>query len=264
MKFNRIYVEITNKCNLRCAFCTIGSRQPAEMSAEAFSDVLRKIRPFTDYIYLHVQGEPLVHPEFGRILSLCDESGIQVQIVTNGTLPERFPLLFHSCVRKVSFSVQSIEYQSGNDPEIYIKEILSFCREASRRGKPYCEIRFWRDDQLSFPATGNAMLYIKSEYDLIPTSRKNSFRLMENVYLSISNSFTWPSMNLPENDDSGYCLGALRQLAVLADGTVVPCCLDAEGIISFGNLFSSSLEEILAGTRYTKMREGLQNGRLTE
>ena len=43
-----------------------------------------------------------------------------------------------------------------------------------------------------------------------------------------------------------FCHGLRRQLAVLCDGTVVPCCLDGEGRIPLGNLLAQPLDEILA------------------
>lgn len=264
IKFKRIYIEITNKCNLRCSFCTAASRSPRVMSAEEFSHVLEKMRPYADYVYLHVQGEPLLHPQLQEILDLCERYGVQVQIVTNGTLSERFRILRHPAVRRVSFSVQSIEYFKGADPEKYMADILAFCREASSAGKPYCEIRFWRDDQFSSPLTGRAFGYLTSVCPPQETKRKNSFRLMENVYLSISNSFDWPDLNAEEGSEYGYCLGGLKQLAVLSDGTVVPCCLDAGGVISFGNIFSQSPEEIFAGRRFARMTENMKNRKLTE
>jgi len=60
-KFKKIYIEITNKCNLNCSFCLKDNRVSHEMSLEEFELVLKKIDQFTDYIYLHVKGEPLSH-----------------------------------------------------------------------------------------------------------------------------------------------------------------------------------------------------------
>ncbi len=264
MKFNRIYIEITNKCNLRCSFCTAGSRIPRQMSTEEFSSVLHRIRPFTDYIYLHVQGEPLLHSSLEEILSVCDQAGIQVQIVTNGTLSERFRMLDHPSVRKVSFSVQSIEFHHECNPSVYMENILSFCRRASAAGRPYCEIRFWRSDQFTSDRTVQAYEYVLSRYPLQDTKRKNSFRLMDHVFLSIDNSFDWPDLNHDEVAARGYCIGSLKQLAVLSDGTVVPCCLDAEGAVSFGNLFRDDMAMILSSERYRKMTENMKNRILSE
>ena len=60
--FNRIYIEITNICNLKCSFCPITTRKKEFMSVSDFEVVLSKIKNYTKHIYLHVKGEPLMHP----------------------------------------------------------------------------------------------------------------------------------------------------------------------------------------------------------
>ena len=59
MRFKRIYIEITNQCNLKCSFCIQNQRKSKYLSINDFSYILDELRPFTDYIYLHVLGEPL-------------------------------------------------------------------------------------------------------------------------------------------------------------------------------------------------------------
>ena len=51
---------------------------------------------------------------------------------------------------------------------------------------------------------------------------------------------------------------------MLADGTVVPCCLDHEGDIALGNIFEGSMEEILASERASAIYEGFRDHRATE
>ena len=58
---------------------------------------------------------------------------------------------------------------------------------------------------------------------------------------------------------------ALRdQLAVLCDGTVVPCCLDGEGELALGNLFRQELEDILRGERAAAIHAGFDARRPAE
>ena len=56
----------------------------------------------------------------------------------------------------------------------------------------------------------------------------------------------------------------MDQIASLADGTVVPCCLDSEGEIALGNLFETDMETILSSPRARAMREGLTAGKMIE
>ena len=260
----RIYIEITSRCNLNCAFCTAGSRQGSDMDPVFFESILKQVREVTPYIYLHVQGEPLLHRDFSTIMDLCDNYEMQVQLVTNGTLLARYPdLLRHPSLRKISFSMQSIEYHSRDEIAL-LKEILSFCQQASAQKHPYCEIRFWRDDQLEQRRTENCLAYLQEYYDFRSSDRKNNYAIMDHVYVDFHNTFTWPSMSLPELSRKGRCLGGIRQLAVLCDGTAVPCCLDAEGNIPLGSLHDQTLAEILAGSRYQNLCQGFQNNELRE
>ena len=85
-RFSKIYVEITNYCNLHCSFCSMDYLPKKEMSIDEFKIVIDKIKNYTDNIYLHVKGEPLLHSRLDEILSICDDNRINVRITTNGTL----------------------------------------------------------------------------------------------------------------------------------------------------------------------------------
>ena len=96
-RFNKIYLEISNRCNLRCAFCPGTGRAPRAMSEEEFSSLLPKLRPWTDYLYFHLMGEPLCHPHLDRFLELAGRAGFKVILTTNGTLlAKRQELLLRS------------------------------------------------------------------------------------------------------------------------------------------------------------------------
>ena len=260
----RVYIEITNQCNLKCSFCTASERTPSAMSCVQFSSVLPMIREVTDYIYLHVQGEPLLHPEFEEIMNICDRMQMQVQLVTNGVLISRYPgLLHHPSLRRISFSLQSVPFIPVK-PELYIRRILDFCTEASRRGRPYCELRVWRSDRELPEILKQTVQTLTDRYPFDDSGRFDSYKIMEHVYVSFADSFTWPSPDGPFVSDTGTCRGGRDQVAVLADGTVVPCCLDCFGNIPLGNIFATPLDDILASPRYRELVSSFQNNRLSE
>ena len=122
----RVYIEITNVCNLSCSFCKKNSRPSRFLSIEEFLYIIQQVKPVTDYIYLHVQGEPLLHPQLEDIFLLCDRVGMHVQLVTNGTFLSRYPYLYnHPSLRKISFSLQSVEYQHSADIKEYMNRTSS-------------------------------------------------------------------------------------------------------------------------------------------
>jgi radical SAM protein with 4Fe4S-binding SPASM domain len=268
---NRAYVEIGNLCNLSCSFCPGTRREGKQMTVSEFRTVAQRLRPYTDYLYLHVMGEPLFHPELDTILSEAGALGFRVCITTNGTLLDASSdlLLSHAAVlHKVSISLHSME---GNGAESslgeYLRSAADFARRAAEKGI-YTVFRLWNLDTASRTGQNseNASIeaFLHTEFPEEWTVLQNGFRLSRNVFLEYAGIFTWPTESEAEALDDGYCHGLMDQIAVLADGTVVPCCLDSEGEIALGNLFHAELSEILASPRATRMREGFRNHKMTE
>ena len=83
--FKRMYLEITNVCNLRCAFCPGTQRPRRFMTPEEFRQLATRLRPYGTYLMLHVMGEPLLHPRLAELLEIAGELG-QVLL---GQLPGR-------------------------------------------------------------------------------------------------------------------------------------------------------------------------------
>ncbi len=260
----RIYIEITNVCNLSCAFCRKNHRPARFMSAAEFEHILKETHKLTPYIYLHVQGEPLLHPEFDEIMHIAAKYGCQVQLVTNALLlKEHMNLCDYEALRKISFSLQSIEYHQMPASE-FMKPVIELIETASQNGRPYCELRFWRDDQMHMKRTEECLKIIHDKYEPKNSGRIKNEKILPNVYVDYSNPFEWPDIENTEVSDTGTCLGGVEQLAVLSDGTVIPCCLDADGEIALGNVFESPLEEILAGDRCRSLVDGFAKHHLNE
>ena len=268
---NRAYVEIGNLCNLSCSFCPGTKRTGKQMTVSEFRTVAEKLRPYTDYLYLHVMGEPLFHPALDAILSSAGEFGFRVCITTNGTLLDASAdlLLSHAAVlHKVSISLHSME---GNGAESslrnYLTSAVSFARRAAAKGI-YTVFRLWNLDTASRAGQNseNAAIeaFLHASFPEEWMARQNGFRIDRNVFLEYAGIFTWPIESDAEEVEDGYCHGLIDQIAVLADGTVVPCCLDSEGEIALGNLFLEDMSEILSSPRAVTMREGFRNHKMTE
>ncbi len=252
-KIKRIYIEITNICNLSCSFCAKHHRAYKSLSLEEFEHIVKQAKQYTNYIYLHVQGEPLSHPQFNEILSLCDTYDMQVQLVTNGTfLSQHFDMIHHPSLRKISISLQSVEYQSV-DLDSYFNTIISFIDSCITNKHPIVEIRFWRNDQFDLPKTKICLERLKQKYTFTLTERNNHYRISENVYIDFDNMFSWPDLNSLANDSNGTCLGAKNQIAILSDGSVVPCCLDTDARVLLGNIFDKDLKDILNDQPYRNL-----------
>ena len=276
-KYKKIYIEITNVCNLACDFCPRTMRKPEFMSVDTFSKVLDQIKPYTDYIYLHVKGEPLLHPQLDIFLDLSYEKGFQVNITTNGTLIHKVQdiLLSKPALHQINFSLHSFDSnEAGQSREEYAADILAFTRAAMDKSQIIVSLRLWNlteDRSAEFAARKNNDLLaaIEKEFDLpfkiqeevIPD---RGIKIADKVYINQAHLFTWPDRKEKEDSGSGFCYGLRSQAAILVDGTVVPCCLDGEGVINLGNIHTTPFSEIIESQRARDIVDGFSRKEAVE
>ena len=263
-RFDKIYLEISNLCNLRCAFCPGTRRQPRTMTAEEFSSLLPKLRPWTDYLYFHLMGEPLCHPQLETFLSLAGEAGFKVILTTNGTLlAGRQEMLLNSpAFHKVNISLHAFE---ANDLAIpfqqYLEECFSFGKAA--QGKKIVVYRLWNHGGVDLK-NAEIVAALERHFPKPWTLERRGYRIGQKVYLQHGDKFDWPGLDAPEEGGRVFCRGLRDQVGILCDGTVVPCCLDHEGDIPLGNLFRQDMEEILEMPRAKALLQGFSDGKPTE
>ncbi len=247
------------------------------MSPDFFARVLSQLAPMTDEVCLHLMGEPLGHPEFSRMVEQCEIHGLPINLTTNGVLlhGERSDLLLRPIFRQINFSVHSfVANFPGRDVRPYLSKIFRFSERAqSERPDLYINYRIWDLSDPQSLSEENALVrqLISDQYRIdfaqiqVDVRRKKGFRLGESrIYLNFDSRFEWPSLDLPLRSDRGTCHALDSHFGILADGQVVPCCLDKEAVISLGNLHHQSLDEILQSDRARAMRLGFDSGRLTE
>ena len=276
-KYKKIYIEITNVCNLSCDFCPRTMRKPEFMSVDTFSKILDQIKPYTDYIYLHVKGEPLLHPELDKFLDLSYAKGFQVNITTNGTLIHKVQnmLLSKPALRQVNFSLHSFDgNESGQSREAYAADILAFTRAAMEESQIIVSLRLWnltedRSGDLTNRRNNELLTAIEKEFDLpfmiqeevIPD---RGIRIADRLFINQAHLFTWPDLKEKEDSGSGFCYGLRSQAAILVDGTVVPCCLDGEGVINLGNIHATPFFEIIESQRARDIVDGFSRKEAVE
>ncbi len=250
MRFKRVYVEIGNICNLNCSFCSEIKREKRQMTVNEFSHIAKAIKPYTDYLYFHIKGEPLLHPSLPEFFDIASEHGFMVNITTNGTLLDKTGdmILTKPALRQVNISLHSFP---AHQMEGYLKTVLDFSKKASLEHKKYVVLRFWNLDNNR--TTDNAFLdmlgkikeYFNFEGDLPEALKSRSVMLEKGIFISFEEEFEWPSLENDFVSDEGICYGTRSMLGILADGTVVPCCLDSNGEAPLGNIFESPIDEII-------------------
>lgn len=265
-KFHHVYIEILNYCQFNCSFCPKTSRAPQMMSPEQFEHILQEVKPYTSLLYLHVLGEPLLHPQLKELLSLAKHYGFKVNITTNGALlaKQGAILLESGVISKINISLHSMEDsgQKDLDTNTYLQTIFDFTKQAIQHNISII-YRLW-DTNKKQNTILNKLQEQYPDVSLTNTiSPQNGIRLEYRVFLHQENQFTWPiqsSANLQE----GYCLGLKSHFAILADGTLIPCCLDSEGKIALGNLMEEALTDILNKPRTKAIIEGFQKHQAIE
>lgn len=270
-RFRQIYLEITNVCNLRCSFCPPGNRAAGFLSRENFLLALDRLRPYTDYLYFHVKGEPLLHPLLPEFLALAGERGFLVTLTTNGTLlPKLAPVLLKApALRQLNLSLHSYGEGTHGDAPGYLAQAADYARRAAAEGK-HTIFRVWTlDDRRRAGEAHRELLdLLGKEFpekgDLTAQSRKRSVAMAPHIFVSFEERFRWPSLADPVIPGPGSCYGTRRMLGVLWDGTVVPCCLDGEGECPLGNIFRQEMEEILSSPVFRETSQGFREHRVTQ
>ncbi len=269
-QLRKAYLEITNICNLSCDFCPGTRRAKGFLSPEDFRVLAERIRPHTQYLYLHLMGEPLLHPQLEELLSIAQELDFRVMLTTNGTLlPARSELLCASgAVQKISISLHSFEGNTpAGDMSDYLSACISFAKDAAAAGKR-CALRLWNlDGQGTTGANAQNQRILEVLHQAFPGEWKTDWKgstLAPRIYLEWGEKFDWPDLAAPETEGTAFCYGLRDHIGVLCDGTVVPCCLDHEGDIPLGSLFEQSLEDIMAAPRAQAIYNGFSKGKACE
>lgn len=259
---DRCYIEITNTCNLDCHFCPKHQRKRRQLSAEEFDLLTDKVRDKVCFLYFHLMGEPLLHPLLPQFITMAREKGFKTVLTSNGTLLHRAMNLLDTLPHKVQLSLHSHESNARGELSSYMEEVMNFATQAAAKGT--CVVlRLW--NQGGMDKENELVMDYIAEYVPRPwKERPDGFRLCDNLYLEFDRKFEWPSANASSAKREVFCKALLKQIGVLSDGSLVPCCLDHNGDVVLGNLFHQSLEEILSSPRAQAMIEGFQHHTATE
>ena len=261
--YSKAYVEITNICNMSCSFCHGHKRAPRRMSTEEFWFILSALTDKTKYIYYHLMGEPLTHPQLHEFIKMAGERGFKSVVTTNGTLLKKHgEELLSAGVYKVNLSLHSFEKENTDDHIRYIRELAEFAEKAARKGT-IVVFRMWNN---GFDCGRNETTFnllkelIQGEW----AENTRGIRIRDKIHIEWGERFEWPDSEAEIKGDRFFCYGLKDHFGILSDGTVVPCCLDSDGIINLGNVFTESLDSILDSDRAKAVTDGFAKGETSE
>lgn len=254
------------------------------MSEEEFDLLTDRVRGKVCFLYFHLMGEPLLHPLLPQFVTMARKKGFKTVLTSNGTLLHRAMALLDTLPHKIQLSLHSHESNARGELSEYMDQVMRFSTQAA--GKGTCMVlRLW--NQGGMDRENEEVMRLIEKYVPKPwKERPDGFRLCDNLYLEFDRKFEWPGGGgKAASDDSDgnqeesdgkleaspskskqeyFCKALIKQIGVLSDGSLVPCCLDHDGDVILGNLFHQSLEEILASPRAQALVEGFQHHVATE
>lgn len=249
--YKKIYLEITNNCNLDCDFCIKNKRLKKYMSEEEFVCILNKIKNHTNYLYFHVLGEPLIHPNINDFIDIASKD-FKINITTNGYFINK--IKDNKNIRQINISLHSFDLKYNISIDKYMNNIFNVIDNLDNT---YISFRFWVENICS----DEIIDLINKHYNanIIKEEIKDNIKIKDRIFLNVSKEFIWPDLENDYYNESGSCYGLIDHIGILVDGTVVPCCLDSKGDINLGNIFKEELDDIVNKKRCINIINGFKN-----
>ena len=246
--FKKVYIEVTNICNLNCLFCPGNSRNKEFMEINKFKYILNSLKGYTKYLYFHLMGEPLMHPEINKLIDLASES-YKINITTNGYYINRIEN--NNNVHQINISLHSFDEKYGKSLNEYLEDIFNSVDKLNNNNT-IVSYRLWTNNKYE----KDIIAALEKKYN---TKIDGNTKLSNKVFLEYATEFIWPDLKNNYCQEKGTCMGLRTHLGILVDGTVVPCCLDYNGQLKLGNIFTESLNDILKSEQAVKIKEGFLN-----
>lgn len=253
----KIYLEITNVCNLNCSFCHKTSREKKLMNEDEFNTLTDKLSGKTKYLYFHLMGEPTLHPLLPRFIRISKEKGFIPMLTTNGSLLGKVGKdLLQELPYKISISMHAPEANPTFADPNYFDSCISFAKSAEHKGC-IVALRLWNlgTDTDNSEILNRLHSAFPGEWE--PIRGGTSLRLYGKIFLEWGEHFEWPDDAIPEDSEKNrFCYALRDHIGVHVDGTVVPCCLDSDGKLQLGNLFDDEFDNIINCDRARSIKEG--------
>ena len=270
MKFEKIYIELSDICGLDCAFCPSKKGIRGAMSVEKFSAVAQKLAGKARIYTFHLLGDPLILPNLAEFIKVAAVHKMPLELTTSGfymSEKNQALLLKSPNIRQINFSLMAFLAQNRVNLSEYFAPIVRFIRAHLALNKQsFVNLRLWNLGVDFKDADKNETIYrlLEREFgvQIQKNARKN--RLANRVILHQSEQFRWASLAGKTLHTKGSCYSLRKQIGILSDGTLVPCCMDSGGVIALGDIFTQDLDEILTSPRTLMMKNGFQKGEFVE
>ena len=253
MTFKKIYVEITNVCNLNCPFCIGNSRQKEFISEYKFDLLLKKLKGYTKYLYFHLMGEPLLHLNINKLINKASKN-YNINITTNGYFINR--IKDNNNIHQVNISLHSYDEKKNKTLNEYLNDIYNAVDKLLVTNT-IISYRMWTNNKYN----EDIIKSIENRYNI---KINGNTKIKDRLFFEFETEFIWPNLNNGYCKKDGSCQGLRTHIGILVDGSVVPCCLDYNANLKLGNIYEQDLDEILEQQRVKDMIKGFQNNKKVE
>ncbi|WP_033777282.1 radical SAM/SPASM domain-containing protein [Helicobacter pylori] len=268
--FKKIYIELSDICGLQCSFCPNPKNIRGVMPLELFEKICKEAAPLTPIITLHVLGDPCKLKNLNRYLNAAKRFSLKVDLVTSGVYLRDFETLLQDAIYQISISLDAgLDNHNKLNQHRYIQKILEFCRyKCEKNSEVFLNLRI-QDGTLD--KHQNLIKPFLESFECVSLETLKSqgrVRLFKKSFLNIQKTFKWPNLNAPNplNQESKipYCYGLIKQIAILSNGVVVPCCMDTQAHISLGDLNHMPLKDILNSQKAMAIKTHFLKGEALE
>ncbi len=240
------------------------------MPLELFEKVCKEAAPLTQIITLHVLGDPCKLKNLNHYLSVARRFSLKVDLVTSGVYWRDFETLLQDVIYQISISLDAgLDHHNKINQHRYIQKILEFCRyKCEKNSEVFLNLRI-QDSTLE--KHQNLIKPFLESFECVSLEglkTQSRARLFKKSFLNIQKTFKWPNLNAqnPLNQESKipYCYGLIKQIAILSNGVVVPCCMDTQAHISLGDLNHTPLKDVLKSQKAMAIKTHFLKGEALE
>ncbi|WQZ59415.1 SPASM domain-containing protein [Helicobacter pylori] len=268
--FKKIYIELSDICGLQCSFCPNPKNIRGVMPLELFEKICKEAAPLTPIITLHVLGDPCKLKNLNHYLNAAKRFSLKVDLVTSGVYLHNFETLLQDVIYQISISLDAgLDNHNKLNQHRYIQKILEFCHyKCEKNSEVFLNLRI-QDGTLD--KHQNLIKPFLESFECVSLETLKSqgrVRLFKKSFLNIQKTFKWPNLNAqnPLNQESKipYCYGLIKQIAILSNGVVVPCCMDTQAHINLGDLNHMPLKDILKSQKAMAIKTHFLKGEALE
>ena len=204
-----------------------------------------------------------MHPELPTFLKMTADRGLKSVITTNGTLlAKRGADIIAAGLHRVNISIHSFEGCDADEYRRYLAEVADFAEMAVNEGV-IVVFRLWNNG-CDDGRNDVALSFLRERLDGEWADNTRGIRIRPKLHLEWGERFEWPDINAPVQGEEFFCYALRQHFAVLCDGSIVPCCMDSDGVLTLGNIFRDDVSEVLSSDRAKAMLRGFEGRKASE